>query len=144
MKVKIFRKRRPIRPDDDSLRESSIITFFHDETPIVVKPYRIPDDLWLYYYYRPSAKKKTQFEKEVYEFINSGIDQYNDDFMNNRINSLCDNALADLAKDHIVKQRAIHLISVKKKASIKALDLKIQALTKSIAIQESELDSEEE
>lgn len=142
--MKIFRKRRPIRPDDDSLRESSIITFFHDETPIVVKPYRIPDDLWLYYYYRPSAKKKTQFEKEVYEFINSGIDQYNDDFMNNRINSLCDNALADLAKDHIVKQRAIHLISVKKKASIKALDLKIQALTKSIAIQESELDSEEE
>lgn len=142
--MKIFRKRRPVRPDDDSFRESNVITFFHDETPIVVKPYRIPYDLWLYYYYRPSAKKKTQFEKEVYEFINSGIDQYNDDFMNNRINSLCDNALADLAKDHIVKQRAIHLISVKKKASIKALDLQIQALTKSIAIQESELDSEEE
>lgn len=141
--MKKLRKRRPVRPDDDSFRESSIIEFFHDETPLVVKPYRIPDDLWMYYCYRQSKKKKTQFEKEVYEFINSGIDQYNEDFMNNRINSLCDNALADLAKDHIVKQRVINLISVKKKASIKALDLKIQALTKIIAVQESELDSEE-
>lgn len=139
-----FFKTKSIRPADESSSENRIIEFFHDETPVVVKPYRIPDDLWKYYYYRKNIKSRTQFEQEVIQFIDSGIDQYNYDFMNNRIQSLCDNALLELKKEHIAKQRLINLIYVKKRASIKALDLKIQALIKCIAIQEDELQKEEE
>ncbi len=138
----IFRK-KPKQPAEKVSSASRNIAFFHRESGSAPLQYTIPDTLWKYYYYRPSAKKPTQFETEVDQYIKSGIDQYNDDFLNNRIQTLCDQALAELEDAHTKRQHTLGLLEVNKKALIYQLDLRIQALQKTVSDQEIKLSKED-